>query len=477
VRIRKRATTAIVAAVSAIAMPLLTAASASATSGPPWEPDPNALGTLTFYNSSGDVVTGGSDLTHLFDYAEADTTDPDTGSKATLEFANPTPGEDPGNWPVGIASTSTVTPPTSAPPPLNTDPNPVATSGAAGANVSTFASGHDENTQSGYVNVYQVRVSTSGGSGNGGTAGFGQYWDADVQINPDAGTWEEIYPTEGSSAVSTTTGLAATPTASASQGQSVTLTATVAAADSSNPSGSVEFFQDGQSLGSSNVDTGTEPATLTTSALLPSAPNGTTLTATFTPSNTSSYSPSTSSDVTYTVNPTAKKPSISGPGRVGTTETCSEGTLDFGVKATYSWLASGKAVGSGSKLVIPASAYNKSLTCVASVKDGSGPTNSATSNAVKVGKGTALKATKKPTLSGADKVGKTEKVNHGTWSPAASKYTYQWLLNGKSIKHATKSSYKLTKADKNKKISCKVTAEKTGYNNGTATTTSLKVKS
>ncbi len=37
------------------------------------------------------------------------------------------------------------------------------------------------------------------------------------------------------------------------------------------------------------------------------------------------------------------------------------------------------------------------------------------------------------------------------------KVTYQWLRNGKKIKKATKRTYKLTKADRGKKISCKVT--------------------
>ncbi|MDO9354564.1 MAG: hypothetical protein Q7T55_12765, partial [Solirubrobacteraceae bacterium] len=37
------------------------------------------------------------------------------------------------------------------------------------------------------------------------------------------------------------------------------------------------------------------------------------------------------------------------------------------------------------------------------------------------------------------------------------KVTYQWLRNGKKIKKATKRVYRLTKADRNKKISCRMT--------------------
>ena len=66
-------------------------------------------------------------------------------------------------------------------------------------------------------------------------------------------------------------------------------------------------------------------------------------------------------------------------------------------------------------------------------------------------------------------------VKAGTWSLKGVKFTYQWLLNGKVIKGATKSTLKLAKGDKGKKISCRVTATETGYANGVATTKSVKV--
>lgn len=451
------------------------AAPASATSNPPWEPDPNALGGLTFYNASGTVVTGGSDLTHLFDYAAASTTDPTAGIKATLAFANPTPGQPTGDWPVGQASTSVLTPPSAAPPPLNTDPNPVGTSGATGANLSAFEGGHVVNTMAGYVDVYQVRLFTTGGD-SGGTAGDATYWESDVLINPGAGTWVEIFPVEGASAVATVTTLTAAPSSSAKQHQSVTLTATVTAADSTHPAGSVEFFQDGQSLGSGTFNAATGVGTRTLTSLLPSAPKGALLTATFTPADTSSYSPSTSSALHYTVNPVARIPSISGPHRAGGKETCSEGQLDFGVSASYAWLVNGKKVATGKTYVVAGSAYKKKLSCTATVHAGSGPSSSATSKAVTVALGKPLKNTKKPALSGPDKVGKTERVSTGKWSPAAAGFTYQWLRNGSKIKGATKASYKPTKKDKGKKLSCRVTAKKSGFASGKATSKTVKVK-
>ncbi|MDR1043256.1 MAG: hypothetical protein LBL54_05060, partial [Clostridiales Family XIII bacterium] len=56
------------------------------------------------------------------------------------------------------------------------------------------------------------------------------------------------------------------------------------------------------------------------------------------------------------------------------------------------------------------------------------------------------------------------------------KYKYQWLRNGKAIKKATKSSYKITKADKNKKISVKVTGTVEGYTSKSVKSKATKSK-
>jgi hypothetical protein len=148
---------------------------------------------------------------------------------------------------------------------------------------------------------------------------------------------------------------------------------------------------------------------------------------------------------------------------------------DFGVTVSYAWLANGTKIGTGQSLLVPGSAYKKQLACQVSVHDGSGPSNAATSASVTVSLGKPLTATKKPTLAGPHKVGKVETVKPGTWSQRGATFTYQWLLNGKVIKHATKSSLKLTKADKGKKISCRVTAHDFGFANGVATTASVRV--
>ena len=62
-----------------------------------------------------------------------------------------------------------------------------------------------------------------------------------------------------------------------------------------------------------------------------------------------------------------------------------------------------------------------------------------------------------PKVSGKAKVGKTLKVVAGHTSPTGVKVTFAWLRDGKAIKKATKATYKLTKPDKGKRISVRVT--------------------
>jgi hypothetical protein len=62
-------------------------------------------------------------------------------------------------------------------------------------------------------------------------------------------------------------------------------------------------------------------------------------------------------------------------------------------------------------------------------------------------------------------VGKTVSVIDGAWYAGTARVTYtrQWLRDGKPIAGATKNSYKLTAADKGKKIEVKVTGSAPGY--------------
>lgn len=60
------------------------------------------------------------------------------------------------------------------------------------------------------------------------------------------------------------------------------------------------------------------------------------------------------------------------------------------------------------------------------------------------------------------KVGRTLSVTTGTWTPAPDKLAIQWYRSGKKISKATKSTYKVGKADLNKVITVTVTASGSG---------------
>lgn len=86
--------------------------------------------------------------------------------------------------------------------------------------------------------------------------------------------------------------------------------------------------------------------------------------------------------------------------------------------------------------------------------------------------------TRRPTVKGTAKVGRTLKVrSKGAWTPSPSSYSYQWLRNGKKIPKATRTSYRLTKKDRGRKITLRVYARRDGVATVTATSkASRKVK-
>ena len=82
-------------------------------------------------------------------------------------------------------------------------------------------------------------------------------------------------------------------------------------------------------------------------------------------------------------------------------------------------------------------------------------------------------ASSKPKIKGKAKRGKKLRANPGAWT-SGTKLTYRWLRNSKAIKGATKSTYKLTKKDRGKRISVRVTGKKAGYSTVTRTSKATK---
>ncbi|MBK7819591.1 MAG: hypothetical protein IPJ61_00580 [Tessaracoccus sp.] len=177
---------------------------------------------------------------------------------------------------------------------------------------------------------------------------------------------------------------------------------------------------------------------------------------------------------------TAPTPRITGTVAVGKKLTAKPGTWrPSGVKLAYQWLRSGKAIRKATTSTYTLVAADKGKKISVRVT-GSKPMYASASKvsksttAVKVGK---LTATPVPKITGTAKVGKTLKAKAGKWKPATVELSYQWQRDGKKIKGATKSSYKLAKADKGRKITVKVKGSESGFTSVTKTSkATAKVK-
>lgn len=169
----------------------------------------------------------------------------------------------------------------------------------------------------------------------------------------------------------------------------------------------------------------------------------------------------------------AATPTVSGTARYGSKVSVGGGSwCPAATTRAYQWLRNGAPIAkaTGATYTLTTADIGKKISVRVTGSRTGLSTVVKTSAQVVVAKG-ALGA-KKPAITGTAKKGKTLKVKMSAWTPAPVKISYQWLRNGKAIKKATKSSYKLTSSDKKKYISVRVTGTKTGY--ATASKTSAK---
>ncbi|MGC4153237.1 MAG: hypothetical protein QM628_09170 [Propionicimonas sp.] len=163
-------------------------------------------------------------------------------------------------------------------------------------------------------------------------------------------------------------------------------------------------------------------------------------------------------------------PTISGTLASGSTVKAVAGDWSKGTKLSYQWLANGSKIKGATKssLKLTSSLKGKKISVRVTGKKSGYPA------VVEVSKATAKVATAAtPKVKGTAKVGKTLEVLKGSWTKGT-KFGYQWLANGSKIEGATKSSLKLTSSLKGKKITVRVTGEKSGY--ATVTKTSKATK-
>jgi hypothetical protein len=158
---------------------------------------------------------------------------------------------------------------------------------------------------------------------------------------------------------------------------------------------------------------------------------------------------------------------VRGTVQVGKTLTAGVTGVPSGGTVTYQWNQNGKAVHAGQTYLIPADGAGQQLTVTATVAAG-GDSVSVTSGPAVIALG-SLTVVKAPGISGTVKVGTKVVASPGSWSVAASTFTYQWLDNGRQISRATSASYPVPASLAGQQLSVTVTAHKSGYRNAAKT--------
>ena len=310
---RFRGSVAVVAvAAMAAVFSVVSAVPSNAATTPPWVPDLHSKGTLTFYDASGNVLTGGTvasgyDLSHIADYAVASTagTASVVNTKATLYFAVPDSSKPtPLAWPnVAQSSASTRWPVTSiadplAPTVILNATTPVASLGGTDGNAQVVLQTASLDNSPGYAGILEVRVKDSGVL-NGQVYTSTDYYSADIAVDTVNNSWSLVYPAPPAQVTTSVADLTPSPASGATAPVSLSLSTTVSATDSSHPAGSVHFFDGSTDLGAATSwDATTGAASI--SGLNPSVGSHS-YTAAFTPTDSATYAGSTSNALTYSV--------------------------------------------------------------------------------------------------------------------------------------------------------------------------------
>ncbi|HKT04106.1 MAG TPA: hypothetical protein VJT31_31675 [Rugosimonospora sp.] len=198
---------------------VLQAGGAAGDPPPAWEPDGDALGSITLYDMHGTVLTGGQlDTRPAAFYAVASGPGRTGDSKAQLKAFTPQNGVPPGSWSGDTLTGSTNYPVTApgTPSPIAGTRLPVATGTTNDFSLADYI-GEFPNTGTtvGYQGLYELRLYTSGP----GQGQINKYYRVDISVTllsaqPLAGTWSVAYPAS-STAPPSAPATSAAPTTSA----------------------------------------------------------------------------------------------------------------------------------------------------------------------------------------------------------------------------------------------------------------------
>lgn len=189
-----------------IALLTLTVAPAiAAPTTPPYAPevDSNAVGVVSFYDSTGAPVVSGSSTAPFPMYSVGSATAHAGDSRAVVLVCLPQYGVDPTKWPCDQINAYTPYPVTSAP---TVVANAKATDGSA-APVSTATASdlalndittefpNTDTSTDGYAGLYQVRERTETANQSGNTPSV-KYDDAYLMVDNTAQTFTVVYPAQ-----------------------------------------------------------------------------------------------------------------------------------------------------------------------------------------------------------------------------------------------------------------------------------------
>lgn len=165
------------------------------------------------------------------------------------------------------------------------------------------------------------------------------------------------------------------------------------------------------------------------------------------------------------------KPSIDGSPQVGTSIRALIGSWSpSGNTHSYQWFADGKAIsGATAKTFTPgAEVLDKDLTVSVKASQPGLEAATAVSAARQISPG-AFDKTALPVVTGPARVGSTLTASTGTWTPAASRHTYQWLVDRTEIAGATSPTFVPGPELAGRSVTVRVRATRAGYDPRAAT--------
>jgi hypothetical protein len=165
-----------------------------------------------------------------------------------------------------------------------------------------------------------------------------------------------------------------------------------------------------------------------------------------------------------------ERPEVTGTARVGSLLGTSSGSWS-GAPASYSyqWLVDGYEIpgATSSTYILPPEVAGHRMSARVTVRAPGAPDASAESTTTGLVTLAALRVSKAPLIQGKARVGRTLRVTPGRVVPGAVTTTYRWLRGGKAVADATGSTYRITRRDRGRRVSVRVTYTRPGY--GTAT--------